>query len=271
MSPEGASQPSLIRYGLADRIVLAVDGWLRGRDADVAAAGDAATAGDVAAVDDVAAGDDGAGGRAAADLVDDSAVGHAADSADSADSAAADYPAAGVEDGALDAAARRLSGRLMRVNHAGEVAAQALYLGQSAFARDPGVRGALGEAAREERAHLDWCRRRLDELAARPSRLDPFWWAGSFAIGAAAGAAGDAVSLGFVAETERQVVEHLAGHLDRLPPADRRSRAICRRMMEDERAHGTRAVAAGGRGLPLPVRAAMRAAARVMTATAYRV
>ena len=158
----------------------------------------------------------------------------------------------------------------MRVNHAGEVAAQALYLGQSMLARDPGVRLALDSAAGEERAHLDWCRRRLSELAARPSRLDPFWWGGSFAIGAAAGAAGDASSLGFVAETERQVTDHLARHLRRLPRNDYRSRAICRRMMDDERRHGTRAVQAGGRRLPTPVRIVMRLAAGVMTATAYR-
>ena len=183
----------------------------------------------------------------------------------------ASYPADGVEDGVIEAPERRRAARLMRVDHAGEVAAQALYLGQSVFARDPDVRRALDSAAREERDHLDWCRRRLDELGAKPSRLDRLWWAGSFAIGAAAGAAGDAASLGFVAETERQVVDHLAGHLDRLPHGDRRSRAICRRMMEDERRHGTRAVEAGGRRLPPPVRLMMRAAARVMTTTAYRV
>ena len=139
----------------------------------------------------------------------------------------------------------------MRVNHAGEVAAQALYLGQGMLARDPEVRRALDSAAGEERAHLDWCRRRLSELSAKPSRLDPFWWAGSFAIGAAAGAAGDAPSLGFVAETERQVVDHLARHLRRLPRDDYRSRAICRRMLDDERRHGTRAVEAGAGRSPL--------------------
>ena len=159
----------------------------------------------------------------------------------------------------------------MRVNHAGEVAAQALYLGQGLFARDPGVRSALDTAAEEERAHLDWCRRRLSELSAMPSRLEPFWWAGSFAIGVAAGAAGDASSLGFVAETERQVADHLARHLRRLPREDYRSRAICRRMMDDERRHGTRAARAGGRRLPVPVRMVMRVASGVMTATAYRV
>ena len=159
----------------------------------------------------------------------------------------------------------------MRVNHAGEVAAQALYLGQGMLARDPEVRRALDSAAGEERAHLDWCRRRLSELSAKPSRLDPFWWAGSFVIGAVAGAAGDAPSLGFVAETERQVVDHLARHLRRLPRDDYRSRAICRRMLDDERRHGTRAVEAGGRPLPALVRIAMRVASGVMTTTAYRI
>ena len=185
--------------------------------------------------------------------------------------ASSSYPAEGIEEGTLDAPARRLSARLMRVNHAGEVAAQALYLGQGMLARDPEVRRALDTAAGEELAHLDWCRRRLAELAAEPSRLDPVWWAGSFAIGTAAGAAGDAVSLGFVAETERQVASHLAGHLRRLPGNDYRSRAICRRMMDDERRHGTRAVEAGGRPLPAPVRLMMRVAAKVMTSTAYRI
>ena len=181
------------------------------------------------------------------------------------------YPAGGVEDGPLDGSAERRSGALMRVNHAGEVAAQALYRGQGVFARDAGVRRALAAAAEEERDHLDWCRQRLAELGAKPSRLDPLWWGGSFAIGVAAGAAGDASSLGFVAETERQVVAHLDRHLRHLPRDDHRSRAICRRMREDERRHGTRALEAGGRRIPPLVRALMRVAARVMTTTAYRI
>lgn len=237
------SDSVVIRHSLGDRIVLAADRLLRGRRRP---------------------------GRDGEETASPSRGGHGG--AEDTDSASAPgYPAEGIEEGRLDDRARRRSVRLMRVNHAGEVAAQALYLGQGMLARDPEVRRALDSAAGEERAHLDWCRRRLSELSAKPSRLDPFWWAGSFAIGAAAGAAGDAPSLGFVAETERQVVDHLARHLRRLPRDDYRSRAICRRMLDDERRHGTRAVEAGGRPLPAPVRIAMRVAAGVMTTTAYRI
>jgi len=178
-------------------------------------------------------------------------------------------PAAGVADDDLDERERRHSAGLMRVNHAGEVAAQALYEGQSLTARDAATRAAMVQAAREESEHLAWCRTRLDELDSAPSRLDPLWYAGSLAIGAAAGLAGDRWSLGFVVETERQVVEHLDDHLARLPPADRRSRAVLERMQADEQRHATRAHAAGGAELPLAVRRAMRAAAKVMTRTAY--
>ena len=157
----------------------------------------------------------------------------------------------------------------MRVNHAGEVAAQALYQGQSLVARDSGTREAMKRAAREEGDHLVWCRTRLEELGSAPSRLDPLWYAGSLAIGAAAGLAGDRWSLGFVAETERQVVEHLDDHLARLPDGDRRSRALLKRMQSDEQGHATRARAAGGTALPHVVRCAMRAASQVMTRTAY--
>ena len=229
----------LIVHDLRDRLVLAADRWLLGRRFPGAGR---APPGSPAG---------GSGGRAAA--------------------GAPAYPAEGIEPGPSGDRARRRSAGLMRVNHAGEVAAQALYLGQGRLARDPGVRCGLEASAAEERAHLDWCRRRLSELGARPSRLDPLWRAGSFAIGAAAGAAGDAWSLGFVAETERQVADHLARHLRRLPRDDYRSRAICRRMMDDERRHGARAVQAGGRRLPTPVRLMMRAAAGVMTTTAYRI
>ena len=220
MSDAGDSR--VIRHGLGDRLVLAADRLLRGRRRPGPDDGE-----------ETASPSQGGDGGAEAS---DSAPG---------------YPAEGIEEGRLDDRARRRSARLMRVNHAGEVAAQALYLGQGMLARDPEVRRALDSAAGEERAHLDWCRRRLSELSAKPSRLDPFWWAGSFAIGAAAGAAGDAPSLGFVAETERQVVDHLARHLRRLPRDDYRSRAICRRMLDDERRHGTRAVEAGGGRSPL--------------------
>lgn len=162
-----------------------------------------------------------------------------------------------------------LSARLMRVNHAGEVAAQALYHGQALVAKDDATREWLLEAAREEADHLAWCERRLTELGSRPSLLAPMWYAGSFAIGAVAAAVSDRVSLGFVAETERQVEAHLTDHLERLPGDDARSRAILEAMRADEIAHGARARAAGGVELPAPVRALMRRASRVMTRTAY--
>ncbi|MCY4222132.1 MAG: 2-polyprenyl-3-methyl-6-methoxy-1,4-benzoquinone monooxygenase [Thiotrichales bacterium] len=180
-------------------------------------------------------------------------------------------PAGDIEDDALNDGERRHSVGLMRINHAGEVAAQALYRGQSLVARDPQTRAAMEQAAREESDHLAWCRARLEELDAAPSLLDPLWYAGSLAIGAAAGLAGDRWSLGFVVETERQVVEHLDDHLARLPDGDRRSRAVLERMQADEQSHATRAHAAGGAPLPFVVRRAMRAASKVMTRTAYRI
>ncbi len=164
---------------------------------------------------------------------------------------------------------RRHAAGLMRVNHAGEVAAQALYHGQAAFARSAETRAMLMRAGREEADHLAWCEQRLRELGSRPSLLTPLWYAGSFAIGAAAAALGDRVSLGFVAETERQVEGHLDSHLDRLPTDDARSRAIVEQMKADEIAHGEAAIAAGGMELPGPVRGAMRRTARVMTFTSY--
>jgi ubiquinone biosynthesis monooxygenase Coq7 len=165
----------------------------------------------------------------------------------------------------------RLAAGLMRVNHTGEICAQALYSGQSLFARDPGVRDALRRAAAEERDHLAWCRGRLDELGARASLLDPLWYAGSFALGVASGLAGDRWSMGFLAETEAQVERHLEGHLDRLPPDDARSRKIVWQMREDEARHGAAGRALGAADLPLPVKAAMRLASRVMTRTAFYV
>ena len=178
-------------------------------------------------------------------------------------------PAGDIADDALDEGERRHSAGLMRVNHAGEVAAQALYRGQSLVARDRRTRETMEQAAREENDHLVWCRTRLEELGSAPSLLDPLWYAGSLAIGAAAGLSGDRWSLGFVVETERQVVEHLDDHLSRLPDGDRRSRALLRRMQADEQDHATRAHAAGGAPLPPAVRRAMRAASKVMTRTAY--
>jgi len=164
---------------------------------------------------------------------------------------------------------RRASAALMRVNHAGELAAQALYHGQAFVARAPATRDMLMAAARSESDHLGWCAARLTELGARPSRLNPLWYAASFAIGAAAALVGDRASLGFVAETERQVEGHLDDHLERLPASDTRSRAILAAMRSEEIAHGAAAAAAGGARLPAPVCALMRHAARVMTATAH--
>jgi ubiquinone biosynthesis monooxygenase Coq7 len=163
----------------------------------------------------------------------------------------------------------RTSARLMRVNHAGEVAAQALYQGQSLTARDPKVAEAMRHSAAEEIDHLAWCEQRIRELDGRTSLLNPFWYAGSFAIGALAGAIGDKTSLGFIAETEKQVETHLRGHLDRLPASDARSRAILNQMTHDEAAHGAKATSMGGDELPLSLRSAMRLASRVMTFGSY--
>jgi ubiquinone biosynthesis monooxygenase Coq7 len=174
-------------------------------------------------------------------------------------------------DAQLSADEKRESAALMRVNHAGEVAAQALYHAQALFARDPEVREFMLHAAREETDHLAWCETRLQELGSRPSLLNPLWYAGSFGIGTLAAMLGDKASLGFVAETERQVEGHLKGHLERLPTADQRSRAIVEAMRHDEVGHGQQALSAGGARLPAPVRELMRRTARVMTHTAYRI
>jgi ubiquinone biosynthesis monooxygenase Coq7 len=170
----------------------------------------------------------------------------------------------------LTADEKRESAALMRVNHAGEVAAQALYHAQALFARDPDVREFMLQAAREETDHLAWCETRLQELGARPSVLNPLWYAGSFGIGTLAALMGDKASLGFVAETERQVEGHLKSHLEQLPPGDARSRAIVEAMCHDEVGHGRQAESAGAASLPGPVRELMRRTARVMTHTAYR-
>ena len=170
---------------------------------------------------------------------------------------------------ALAAADRRLSGALMRVNHVGEVCAQALYSAQALATRDPALRRHFEHAAGEETDHLAWTAERLRELGTRPSLLNPLWYAGAFGIGLLAGRSGDATSLGFVVETERQVERHLDSHLDRLPAADLRSRAIVRQMKDDEAAHAVAAELAGAARLPLPLRWAMRLAGRVMTTTAH--
>lgn len=173
------------------------------------------------------------------------------------------------KDESLGDAQREEAARLMRVNHAGEIAAQALYQGQAFMARDPKVRDAMAKSSDEEVDHLAWCEQRIQELGGSVSKLDPLWYAGSFALGALAGLAGDAQSLGFVGETERQVVEHLEQHLQKLPEADARSRAILTQMRDDEARHGAAAERAGGAPMPAPVRDMMRLMSRVMTTTAY--
>jgi len=180
-------------------------------------------------------------------------------------------PAEGIEDTVLSDAERRHAGGLMRINHVGEVCAQALYSGQAAVARSEALRSQLLEAAAEETDHLAWCGERLDELGDRPSLLNPLWYGGAYAIGAVAGLIGDSLSLGFVVETERQVEAHLEGHLKKLPEADQRSRAIVSQMKEDEARHADNALAAGAATLPRPLPDLMRAAANLMRTVAYRV
>jgi ubiquinone biosynthesis monooxygenase Coq7 len=157
----------------------------------------------------------------------------------------------------------------MRVNHSGEIAAQALYQGQGLTARDPAVAAVMRRAADEEIDHLAWCEERIRELGGRTSLLNPLWYLGSFAIGAVAGALGDRASLGFIAETERQVEAHLHGHMGRLPAADHDSRAIVDQMSRDEAAHGAQATSLGGHALPSPLRSAMKLTARMMTGGSY--
>ena len=190
-----------------------------------------------------------------------------------ANEAARPNPAGTTPESVTDPAARRHAAGLMRVNHAGEIAAQALYHGQALTARDPTVRAGLLAAARDETDHLAWCEQRVRELDSHTSLLAPVWYAGAFAIGAVTGLAGDRTSLGFVSETERQVIEHLESHLHEkgLPDDDERSRRIVQQMQDDEARHGADARAAGGRELPRPIRDLMRATARIMTRTAYRV
>ena len=183
--------------------------------------------------------------------------------------AARDNPATGKSDPELTAAERELSGRLMRINHVGEICAQALYQGQAVTARLPEVRGKMEQAAREENDHLAWTEQRIRELGSHVSYLNPLWYAGSFALGALAGALGDKWSLGFVAETEKQVVNHLTSHLVQLPAADEKSRAILEQMRDDEGRHATVAIESGAAALPEPVKQWMQCNSKIMTRTAY--
>lgn len=178
-------------------------------------------------------------------------------------------PVVPADDTHLGAQERSHAAALMRVNHVGEICAQALYTAQALATRNPALKAQLEKAAREETDHLAWTRGRLDELGSRPSLLNPLWYAGAFGLGLVAGRLGDPVSLGFVQETERQVEAHLQSHLDRLPAGDHASRAIVAQMKDDEAAHAKAAHAAGAAELPPPVKLAMRAAAKVMTTTAH--
>ena len=179
-------------------------------------------------------------------------------------------PAADIDEGSLSPDQTAHAAGLMRVNHAGEVAAQGLYQGHAIVARDREIEAKMQQAADEEFDHLAWCEQRLDELGEKPSKLSPVWYAGALAMGALSGAIGDKWSLGFIAETERQVCDHLDSHLDKLPADDARSRAIVTTMRDEEAEHGENAVAAGAAELPPAIKLLMRATAKIMTSTAYR-
>ncbi|MGA8864121.1 MAG: 2-polyprenyl-3-methyl-6-methoxy-1,4-benzoquinone monooxygenase [Gallionella sp.] len=179
------------------------------------------------------------------------------------------YPDASIPEASMDEAEKKNAAALMRVNHSGEICAQALYQGQALTARDPGVQQQLQRAAQEETEHLAWTARRVHELGGHLSVLNPFWYTGSLAIGAMAGLLGDKWNLGFLAETERQVGHHLQSHLDRLPQQDEKSRAIVAQMYTDEVGHADMAVSLGGAELPKPVQWAMKLNGRVMTSTSY--
>jgi 3-demethoxyubiquinol 3-hydroxylase len=180
-------------------------------------------------------------------------------------------PADGIAPAELSAEEKRQVIGLMRVNHTGEVCAQALYQGQALTAKLPGVAASMAQAADEEIDHLAWCDARLRQLGARPSLLNPLWYAASFGLGAAAGAISDRISLGFVAATEEKVCAHLKRHLAELPPQDSASRAIVEQMLSDEARHQQTALEAGGKDFPAPVKAAMALVAKAMTATSYRI
>ena len=178
-------------------------------------------------------------------------------------------PGKQVDEAVLSAREKRLAAALMRVNHSGEVCAQALYQGQALTARNPVAKAALERAAQEETEHLNWCETRLKELGSHKSYLNPVWYTGSLAIGMLAGSLGDKWNLGFLAETERQVEKHLQGHLDKLPAQDARSRAVVEQMKVDEAQHATTAIEQGGAELPLPVRLGMKLTSKVMTKLAF--
>ena len=178
-------------------------------------------------------------------------------------------PGRNLPDAELSDWEKRESSALMRINHVGEICAQALYQGQAFTARNAGVQLTLGQAAREETEHLAWTERRIAELGGRKSIMNPLWYGASFAIGALAGMLGDKWNLGFLAETERQVTAHLTGHLKRLPQSDGKSRAILTQMQIDEAGHATTAIAHGGADMPAPVKLIMKLGSKVMTRTAY--
>lgn len=180
------------------------------------------------------------------------------------------YPDAALAEAEMNEAEQKHAAGLMRINHSGEVCAQALYAGQALSARNPEAQRALLEAADEETEHLAWCERRLAELGSHKSLLNPLWYTGSFALGALAGALGDKWNLGFLAETERQVEGHLDSHLGKLPPQDAKSRAIVEQMKIDEIKHAKTAIAHGGAELPSPVKQAMRLSSKVLSLAAYR-
>ena len=180
-----------------------------------------------------------------------------------------DNPADSASHAELSDAEAKLSARLMRVNHAGEVAAQALYQGQALTARNKSVQERLKQASEEENDHLAWCRKRVNELGEHTSRLDPIWYASSLAIGAAAGLAGDKWNLGFLAETEKQVVDHINSHLEQLPEADQKTRAILQQMHVDENQHATTAIEQGGADLPEPIKQGMAVVSKIMTKTSF--
>ncbi|MDQ6974380.1 MAG: 2-polyprenyl-3-methyl-6-methoxy-1,4-benzoquinone monooxygenase [Mariprofundaceae bacterium] len=182
-----------------------------------------------------------------------------------------DYPANGVDEGDLSHQEKQQAAALMRINHAGEMAAQALYQGQSMMARDVSIHDKLRAASIEESDHLNWCRSRLDELGEQPSKLDPFWYVGSFVMGVTAGAVGDRWNLGFLAETEHQVVRHLERHLQELPAQDARSRAIVMQMRDDEQGHADLAEHLGAAALPKPIKGLMKLTSKVMTTLAKRI